>query len=100
MILIDFGRSEVINVEGKKYAFRKNGIAELANYEYIEQNYILKYYPNFNIIRTVVLYGSKEENIIEIEIGFLLNENGQLILGVKAPKLFQKAIKNLLDFWN
>jgi hypothetical protein len=100
LILIDFGRSEVINVEGKKYAFRKNGISELGNYDYIEKNYILKHYPKFKILRTVVLYGSTEEKIIEIEIGFLLNENGQLILGVKAPKLFKDAITNLLDFWN
>jgi hypothetical protein len=99
LILIDFGRSEVINVEGKKYAFRKNGIIELNNYKYIEKNYILKHYPKFKILRTVVLYGSTEEEIIEIEIGFLLNENGQLILGVKAPKLFKDAITNLLDFW-
>lgn len=100
LILIDFGKSEVINVEGKKYKFRQNGIDELGNYDYIEQNYIQKYYPKFKIIRTVVLYGSKENEIIEIEIGFLLNENGQLILGVKAPRLFKEAIKNLLDFWN
>ncbi len=99
LILIDFGRSEVINVEGKKYAFRKNGIAELGNYDYIEKNYILKHYPKFKIVRTVVLYGSKEEKIIEIEVGFLLNENGKLILGVKAPKIFKDAIENLLDFW-
>ncbi len=99
LILIDFGRSEVINVEGKKYQFRQNGIDELNNYDFIEENYIQKHYPNFNIVRTVVLYGSKEETIIEIEIGFLLNENGQLILGIKAPKLFKEAVKNLLDFW-
>ena len=100
LILIDFGRSEVINIEGKKYAFRKNGIAELGNYDYIEKNYILKHYPKFKILRTVVLYGSNEEEIIEIEIGFLLNEKGQLILGVKAPRLLKEAITNLLDFWN
>ncbi|MDL2262420.1 hypothetical protein LJC11_02835 [Bacteroidales bacterium OttesenSCG-928-I21] len=100
LILIDFGRSEVINIEGKKYQFRQNGINELGNYDFIEKNYISKYYPKFKIIRTVVLYGSKEEKLIEIEIGFLLNENGQLILGVKAPKLFEDAIKNLLDFWS
>lgn len=100
LILIDFGRSEVINVEGKKYKFRQNGIDELNNYDFIEKNYILKHYPKFKILRTVVLYGSTEEEIIEIEIGFLLNENGQLILGVKAPKLFKEAITNLLDFWN
>ena len=99
LILIDFGRSEVINVEGKKYAFRKNGIAELGNYDYIEKNYILKHYPKFKIVRTVVLYGSKEEKIIEIEVGFLLNENGMLILGIKAPAIFKDAIENLLDFW-
>ncbi len=100
LILIDFGRSEVINVEGKKYKFRQNGIDELNNYDFIEKNYILKHYPKFKILRTVVLYGSTKEEIIEIEIGFLLNENGQLILGVKAPKLFKDAITNLLDFWN
>jgi len=100
LILIDFGRSEVINVEGKKYKFRRNGIEELNNYEHIEKNYILKHYPEFKIIRTVVLYGSKETEIIEIEVGFLLNENGQLILGIKAPELFKEAITNLLDFWN
>lgn len=99
LILIDFGRSEVINVEGKKYKFRQNGIDELNNYDFIEQNYINKHYPKFKIIRTVVLYGSQEEQIIEIEVGFLLNENGQLILGIKAPQLFKEAIKNLLDFW-
>ncbi|MEN9881035.1 MAG: hypothetical protein RLZZ308_218 [Candidatus Parcubacteria bacterium] len=99
LILIDFGRSEVINVEGKKYAFRQNGIQELNNYSYIETNYILKHYPEFKIVRTVVLYGSKNEEIIEIEVGFLLNENGQLILGVKAPEIFKDAIQNLLDFW-
>ena len=100
LILIDFGRNEVVNIEGKKYAFRKNGIAELNNYDYIEKNYILKYYPKFTIVRTVVLYGSKEEKIMEIEVGFLLNKNGQLILGIKAPELFKEAIKNLLDFWS
>ena len=100
LILLDFARCEVINIEGKKYQFRHNGIAELANYDYIEEHYIKKYYNPRKIIRTVVLYGSTETQLIEIEIGFLLNQNGQLILGVQAPELFKEAIKNLLDFWN
>ncbi|SFF58585.1 hypothetical protein [Thermoflexibacter ruber] len=99
LILIDFGRSEVINIEGKKYKFRSQGIAELANYDFIEQHYIKEYYPTFKVLRTVVLYGGTEQQIVEIEVGFLLNENGELILGIKAPKLFQEAIKNLLGFW-
>lgn len=100
LILIDFDRKEAINIEGKKYENRFIGIDTLATYDFIEKNYILKYYPNFKIVRTVVLYGSKEEELVEIELGFLLNENGKSILGVKAPRLFIDAINNLLSFWN
>jgi hypothetical protein len=42
----------------------------------------------------------KKKKIVEIDIGFLLNEYGDLILGIKAPAIFKEAIKNLLDFWN
>lgn len=100
LILIDFGRSEIINVEGKKYKFRKNGIRELKSFGDIEKIYIKKYYPRYKIIRTVVLYGGTEKKVVEIEVGFLLNENGDLVLGIKAPALFKEAIKNLLDFWS
>ncbi|MDD3101741.1 MAG: hypothetical protein PHE59_01170 [Patescibacteria group bacterium] len=99
LILIDFGRSEIVNIEGKKYQFRQDGIKELKGFGDIEKTYIKKYYPKFKITRTVVLYGGTKTKIIEIEVGFLLNENGDLILGMKAPKLFKEAIKNLLDFW-
>ncbi len=100
LILIDFDRSEIINIEGKKYKFRSDGIEDLKNFDAIEKSYIEPNYPKFKIIRTVVLYGSLEEKIIEIEVGFLLNENGKLILGINAPDLFKDALKNLLDFWN
>lgn len=99
LILQDIKRSEIINIEGKKYKYRLDGINELKNYDYIEKHFILKNYPAHKIVRTVVLYGSKEKQIFEVEVGFLLNENGQLVLGVKAPKLFHEAITNLLDFW-
>jgi hypothetical protein len=99
LVLVDLSNKIVIDIEGKKYQFRKNGIKELASYDAFDEMYVKKHYPKFKITRTVVLYGSQEEKLIEIEIGFLLNQNGQLVLGVKAPKLFQEAIKNLLDFW-
>lgn len=99
LILVDIDNSEVINIEGKTYSNRKKGIEELVNYDAVENLYIKPNYPSYKIIRTVVLYGSKEEKIIEIEIGFMLNERGGLILGIKAPELFREAIKNLLDYW-
>jgi hypothetical protein len=100
LILIDFGRSEIINIEGKKYKFRKDGIRELKSFNNIEEIYIKRYYPRYKIIRTVVLYGGTAKKVVEIEVGFLLNENGDLVLGIKAPALFKEAIKNLLDFWS
>ena len=99
LVLLDLSNKIIIDVEGKKYQFRANGIKELAGYDAFDNLYNKKHYPKDKIIRTVVLYGSQEEKIIEIEVGFLLNENGKLILGIKAPKLFQEAVKNLLDFW-
>lgn len=79
--------------------FRQNGIKELAGYDAFDKLYLKKYYPNFKIVRTVVLYGSNNQYVGEIEVGFLLNEKGKLVLGVRAPKLFTKAIKNLLSYW-
>jgi len=100
LILIDFGRSEIINIEGKKYKFRQKGARELKAFKDIEKLYIEKYYPKFEIIRTVVLYGGKAKKIVRVKFGFLLNENGDLVLGIRAPELFKKAIENLLDFWS
>lgn len=99
LILIDFGRCEIINIEGKKYEFRHKAIEELSLFDPIEDLYIKKYYPEYSIIRRVVLYGGDATEVSEIEIGFLLNKKGDLVLGICAPKLFRDAIKNLIDFW-
>lgn len=99
LILIDFGRSEIINIEGKRYEFRHKAIEELKLFKPIEDLYVKKYYSQYKIIRTVVLYGGNATIVIENEVGFLLNKNGDLVLGIKAPKLFKEAIKNLIDFW-
>lgn len=99
LVLLDIKETEAITIEGKKYEFRQNGIRELARYDAFDQMYLQKYYPEFKVVRTVVLYGSHEQEIAEVQVGFLLNADGKLVLGVKAPKLFKRAIKNLLDFW-
>lgn len=99
LVLLDVDEKEVITIEGKKYEFRYNGIEELNNYDAFDKLYLKPNYGDFKIVRTVVLYGSNEERIAELEVGFLLNERGKLVLGVRAPSLFKKAISNLLDFW-
>ena len=100
LVLLDIDEKEVITIEGKKYEFKENGIKELENYDSFDNMYLKPYYHDYKIVRTVVLYGSDEEKIIEVEVGFLLNKRGKLVLGIRAPKLFTVAIKNLLDYWN
>lgn len=99
LILIDGSRAEIINIEGKTYANRFKGIAELDNYDPIEERYIKKYYPEYKIIRTVVLYGGTATQIIEIKVSFLLNSLGDLVLSIQAPEIMKDAIKNLQDYW-
>ncbi|MCX2683377.1 hypothetical protein OQH60_06000 [Campylobacter sp. MIT 21-1685] len=99
LILLDPENLEIINIEGKTYENRHKGIEELKNYDFIENEYIKKHYPTYKIVRSVVLYGSCESKIIEIEIGFLLNSKGEMVLGIKAPQIFIFSLKNLLDFW-
>ena len=99
LVLLNNKTKEIITIEGKKYENKKQGIAELNNYDSLDKLYLKKYYPNHKIVRTVVLYGSTNTQILEQEVGFLLNADGQIVLGIKAPSLFIKAIRNLLDFW-
>lgn len=99
LVLLDKADNEIITIEGKKHKNRSKGIKELKLYDAFDRLYLKPYYRNFKIFRTVVLYGSKQEQIKESEVGFLLNENGKFILGDKAPNLFKKAIANLLDYW-
>lgn len=99
LVLLDIKETEAITIEGKKYEFLQQGIKELNNYDSFDKMYLNRYYPKYKVVRTVVLYGSIEKKIVEVEVGFLLNDYGQLVLGIKAPKLFTRAVRNLLDYW-
>lgn len=100
LVLLDIKDGEAITIEGKKYQNRHKGIEELSYYDAFDELYLKKYYSNYEIKRTVVLYGGGVDRIAEVEVGFLLNKNGKMILGIKAPGLFVRAIRNLLDYWN
>ena len=98
-LVLDVDEKVAITIEGKTYENKNRGIAELNNYEAFDTMYLRKYYSQYKIVRTVVLYGGLSMGVFDMEEGFLLNENGKLVLGIKAPKLFTKAIRNLVDYW-
>lgn len=100
LVLIDIDSNESITIEGKTFANRLKGIEELKTYDAFENMYLCQYFPSYKHTRTVVLYGGDKESIMEIEIGFLLNKNGKMVLGVYAPPLFTTAVRNLISYWN
>ncbi len=96
LILFDRDRNEIINIEGKTFQNRRKGVEQLENYDFIENAYIRKHYNPRRIIRTVVTYGSRNIEITEPEIGFMLNRDGIPVLGKNAPQVFIEAVNNLL----
>jgi hypothetical protein len=101
LTILDVTRKEVIDIEGEMYKNKLTGIEQLSLFDAFENLYIHKNYPSYSIIRTVVLYGGNDKSEkFEIEVGFVLSNDGDLILGVKAPGIFKNAITNLIDFWS
>ena len=100
LILLDVERKQVLNIEGKTFENMDLGIRTLENYGDIERMYIKKHYPGYEIQRSVVLYGSANANIKPMQVSFLLNQEGKMILGIKAPHLFREAFDNLKKYWS
>ena len=101
LTILDVSRKEVVNIEGEMYKNKLAGIKQLSLFDAFETLFIKKNYPEYSIIRTVILYGGDDKSeSFEVEVGFILSSDGDLILGVKAPAIFKDAIERLLDFWS
>lgn len=110
LVINDFSREEIINIEGKKFINVNIGLRELEGFEAFEKLYIDKYYPNASIIRSLVLFGSSNTEISKeafpklaecdiVKIGFILNQNGKMILQTRSPEIFKEALFHLYSYY-
>lgn len=107
LVLLDVTNSEILNIEGEKFCNALNGVAQLNGFELFERLYVKQYYSSYNIIRTVVLYGSSNEvrdsdaidTTYQGVVSLFLNDNGDIILSVTAPRLFCLAVNRLFKYW-
>jgi hypothetical protein len=95
LVIADFERLTIINIEGKKEENVQQGIKELDNFDAFENLYVKKYYSEYKtILRTVVLYGSNKEEIEQIEVSFMLNNKGVSgplnFSGFSVPETFKE----------
>lgn len=99
LIIRDPRKAVVLNVEGKKHQNLQLGVDTLARYGDIERLYIKRYYPKHEIIRTLVLFGGLSKSVSHPKVSFLLNQEGDLVLGPNAPDLLSEAISRLRAYW-
>ncbi len=110
LVISDIDRSEIINIEGKQFIKINVGLKELNDFDAFEKIYINHYYPNARIIRSLVLFGSSENEYRKlvsqklsqcdsVKIGFVLSENGKMILQTHSPEIFKEALRNLYSFY-
>ncbi|UFG20112.1 hypothetical protein LJN47_00290 [Helicobacter pylori] len=110
LVISDIDRSEIINIEGKQFIKVNVGLKELNDFDAFEKIYISHYYPNARIIRSLVLFGGSEDEYRKlvsqrlsqcdsVKIGFVLSENGKMILQTHSPEIFKEALRNLYSFY-
>lgn len=98
LVIIDIERLELINIEGERTENVEAGIQQLKTFNNIETAYLNRYYPDYKVLRTVVLYGGEGE-IKHVEVSLLLTSAGKIVLGVEAPEIFRESVQNLLNYW-
>ena len=99
LVLKDEEEKLIINIEGEMYENAQNGIKQLKGFDAFEKLYISNYYPEYDITRTVVLYGSEDIEKPIGKISFILTTKGKILISIKAPSLFKKSFKNILSYW-
>lgn len=97
LIISDDENKEILNLEGKTYNNLNDGLRDIKLFDTIEKEYINIYYPDYKIIRGVVLFGGNENKIKDFNIVLLLNSNGEIVVTDKSPPLILKAMKLVFD---
>ncbi len=97
LVMFDTKRNEVINIEGKTYANRANGVLELNNYDFFEDKYINNYFKDAKIVRGLTLSGTGNGKVaLSIkEMSLYLDNEGNVFVSQSAPAIIQDAYSKL-----
>ena len=100
LVLIDFKRSKILNIEWEMHVNVHKWIQQLEWFTTFEEYYLNKYYPDYSIIRTVVLYWWDDKEITVWKVSFLLNSHWDIIFSLDAPEIMRESLLNLKNYWN
>lgn len=96
VVIANHKEKELLLVEGKTYENWKKGIQELENYPTFEEDFLKKYYPDYQFSKWVTLYSSNNQDELPHK-DVLLNVNnlGQINLSDNSPKWLEKIMKKM-----
>ncbi|MFG0935141.1 hypothetical protein ACF91D_31270, partial [Staphylococcus sp. 231237_7MaSpsaltlick] len=96
VVIANHKEKELLLVEGKTYENWKKGIEELENYPTFEEDFLKKYYPDYQFSKWVTLYSSNNQDELPHK-NVLLNVNnlGQINLSDNSPKWLEKIMKKM-----
>ena len=91
VVLYDGMSNQILLVEGKKLSTLQNGIDEIQGYDSIEEDYINKYYPGCDVLRTVSIFGGKKKGQLHQDVLIYVNLDGQIFINPAAPRCVKNA---------
>ena len=84
-------------MEGKKTVNQQKGLDEMKLFDGIENALINTNYPKHTVIRSLILFGEKKDNIHE-DVGFWLDNLGNINLQSKTPRIIKDSFENLINY--
>lgn len=91
VVLYDEKTNVILLVEGKMLSTMDRGIAEIEDYDSIEQEYICPEYKGAEIIRCVSIFGGNCKRIPHEKVLFYLADDGHILINEKAPQCIRDA---------
>lgn len=90
LILVDEPNRTVVVIEGKVVDNVELGLRTLDNYGDVERLYVAAHYPQYRIVRSLVLFGGVDARPLgRPRIDFLLTKDGHVHIGRGAPALYR-----------
>jgi hypothetical protein len=82
--------------EGEMFKNYNKGIKQTKGFDIFINQYILKYYPEYTVIKSIIL-SSGEGNKIKEMVLFQLNKNGEILLGKDCPNKIKKYLNSIVS---
>lgn len=91
VVLYDELTNTVLLVEGKMLSTLYLGLAEIENYDSIENEYIYPCYPGAKVIRCLSIFGGNYDVVPHEKVLFYLAENGKICINKNAPECIKRC---------